>query len=57
MKSNDFRQVDPGRHALIFLGAVHGFLHFRKLQDTILKNENFTDMYNETIQCFINGLK
>ena len=57
MASGQFRQVSPERHALIFFGAVHGFLHFRKLQDTVLRNENFNDMYNETIECFINGLK
>jgi len=57
MASGRFRKVSPERHALIFFGSVHGFLHFRKLQDTVLRNDNFNEMYNETIECFINGLK
>lgn len=57
METGIFRKVNPAHHSLIFFGLVHGFLHFRKLQHTVLKNENFTHMYNETVDCFINGLK
>jgi len=51
-----FRKVDPKNFALIFIGNLHGFIHFKKLNKTILKNQNFRDLYSKNIDCFIKGI-
>ena len=51
-----FRDVDPGQYALIFFGSVHGFIHFRKLKNTVLKNEDFQELFRSNLECFIAGI-
>jgi len=57
IKSGNFIEVDTRNYALIFLGNMHGCLHFKKLKSTLLKDEDFDNLYSSCIDCFINGIK
>jgi len=55
IKSGEFRKVDANKCSIILWGTLHGLIQFRKLGDTILKYENFTELYDYGVHCFING--
>jgi AcrR family transcriptional regulator len=51
-----FRDVDPRRQAIILWGTLHGMLHFKKLQKTILAHADHESIYMEAVERFIDGL-
>ncbi len=51
------REVDPRTQAIILWGTLHGMLHFRKLQRTILADVDHETVYMEAVEHFINGLR
>lgn len=44
------------RAALIFWSTIHGMLQFRKLQNTILKGEDFQELYICNVKCVLRSL-
>ncbi len=52
-----FRPGNPRKSAITLWGLIHGLLQFRKLKNTILKNEDFTEVFEDAVQGFISGLK
>ncbi len=57
IESGTYRRVDSRQYALMLLGLVHGMLHFRKLQDTVLRRYSFEELYENSVNNFISGLK
>ncbi len=53
----EFEQVNAMRCAIILWGTVHGLLQFKKLKDTILRGDDFNEIYSYSVECFINGLE
>ncbi len=51
-----FDAVKPKRCAIVLWGTLHGLIQFRKMSDTVLKDENFDDIYDYSVECFISGL-
>jgi len=51
-----FREVDPRRQAIILWGTLHGMLHFKKLERTILADVDHESLYTEAVERFIDGL-
>jgi len=55
----DTEDVDPdaaGKCALIMWGALHGLLQMRKLQDTILRGEDYRELYLDGCDSVIRSL-
>lgn len=44
------------RVALVLWSNLHGMLQFRKLQSTILRGEDFRELYLYTVTCVLRGL-
>ncbi len=57
MKSGVFRKVDPAKHAVSLWGALHGLIHFKKLEKTMLQNENYRDFITYMIDDYLANLK
>ena len=51
-----FKKVDGRRYAVAFWGLLHGILHFKKMEKTILFGENFSSLYQASVETFIKGL-
>jgi len=51
-----FDNVDAGRYAMILWGTLQGMLQLRKMENTILKGEDFQGLYEESVENFIRGL-
>ncbi len=57
IESGIFRPVDSRQYALMLLGQLHGLIHFRKLQDTVLRRYSFKELYENSVDNYISGLK
>jgi TetR/AcrR family transcriptional regulator len=57
MRKGVFRAVDARKFALMFWGAVHGLIQFRKLQTTLLKGENHQVLVEYAIDHLVASLK
>ncbi|MBN1533389.1 MAG: TetR/AcrR family transcriptional regulator [Spirochaetes bacterium] len=56
IESGRFRRIDPLECALMFIGSIHGLIHFRKMDETILRGRNFRALFARHIDCFITGI-
>jgi TetR/AcrR family transcriptional regulator len=52
-----FTESSPGRFAIMFWGALHGLLHFKKLEHTVLENENHMDLYEYSVNKLIDAIR
>ncbi len=52
-----FKPGNPRKSAITLWGLIHGLLQFRKLKNTILKNENFRELFDDAVNGFISGLR
>jgi TetR/AcrR family transcriptional regulator len=52
-----FEKVIPKRCAIILWATLHGLIQFRKMRDTVLKEEDFDELYRYSVDSFIEGLK
>ncbi len=52
-----FAGVDTKRFAFLFLGMMHGIVHFRKLKNTLLAGEGFEELYNKGLEALIDSLR
>jgi AcrR family transcriptional regulator len=57
IERGDFEAVNAKRCAIVLWGTVHGLLQFKKLKDTILKGDDFNEIYSYSVECFISGLE
>ncbi len=57
MQSGIFRDVDPVKHAISLWGALHGLIHFKKLEKTMLQNENYRDFITYMLDDYLANLK
>ncbi|HDP80746.1 MAG TPA: WHG domain-containing protein, partial [Spirochaetes bacterium] len=55
IEDGEFRKVDAKKCSIILWGTLHGLIQLRKLGDTILKDEIFSELYDYGVRCFING--
>ncbi len=55
-KAGYFDTTNAKKCAVVLWGTIHGLLQFRKLKNTILKNDDFDEIYNYSVECFIKGL-
>jgi AcrR family transcriptional regulator len=51
-----FEAENPKRCAIMLWATIHGLIQFRKLRDTILRDEDFDELYRYSVECFIAGL-
>ncbi|HON79182.1 MAG TPA: TetR/AcrR family transcriptional regulator [Spirochaetota bacterium] len=51
-----FKNVNPAKHAVSLWGALHGLIHFKKLEHTMLQNENYRDYINYMLDDFMKNL-
>ena len=52
-----FKAVDPRRQAIILWSAFNGMIQLKKLQKTILANDEYQSLYMEIVDRFLNGLR
>lgn len=52
-----FKEASPGRFSVMFWGTLHGLLHFKKLENTVLEYENHMDLYEYSVNKLIDGIK
>ena len=52
-----FKAVDPRRQAIILWGTFHGMIQLRKLEKTILSNNEHQSLYMEALDRFLDGLR
>ncbi len=52
-----FNEADPKKFSIMFWGTLHGLIHFKKLEKTILENENHERLFDYSVQKLINSIK
>jgi AcrR family transcriptional regulator len=52
-----FNEKDPGKFSIMFWGTLHGLIHFKKLERTILENESHEQLYAYSVQKLVHSLK
>lgn len=52
-----FKEAQPGRFSMMFFGTLHGLLHFKKLENTVLENENHMDLYEYSVNKLIDAIR
>jgi len=55
--SGHFKNVDPVKHAVVLWGSLHGLIHFKKMEETMLQNENYRDYVEYMLHNYISNLK
>ena len=55
--SGEFIRVDAGHYSLLFLGMMHGVIHFRKLKGTMLSEKSFDELYRRGVESMIDSLR
>jgi len=51
-----FADVDASRYAMILWGTIQGMLQLRKMENTLLKGVDYDDLYQASVENFIQGL-
>jgi len=52
-----FNEADPKKFSIMFWGTLHGLIHFKKLEKTILENESHERLFDYSVQKLINSIK
>jgi len=52
-----FKEVDPGRQAIILWSACHGMIQLKKLEKTILPKDSHQSLYCDVVERFLEGLR
>ncbi|OGR12732.1 MAG: hypothetical protein A2277_07560 [Desulfobacterales bacterium RIFOXYA12_FULL_46_15] len=52
-----FKEAEPRRFSIMFFGTLHGLLHFKKLEHTVLENENHMDLYEYSVNKLIDAIR
>lgn len=56
IEDGQFKDVDPKRQAIILWGAFNGMIQLKKLQKTILAQNEYHSLYMEIVDRFVHGL-
>ena len=56
MACGKFKAVDPRRQAIILWSAFNGMIQLKKLQKTILAENEYSSLYMEIVDRFLDGL-
>ncbi len=51
-----FKEVDPRSYAIMLWGALHGLIQFKKMQDTLLQDENYKKIYQYAVDHLVHSL-
>ena len=57
MDQGVFKQVDPERFAIMFWASLHGMINLKKLQTTILANQDYQALYEHTADHLIDSIR
>ena len=57
LDSQIFKVVDARRFAIMFWAALHGLMQFGKLKTTMLKDENYQELLEYSVNYLVNSLK
>ena len=52
-----FIEPDPGKFSILFFGTLHGLLQLKKLEKTILENENHMEIYAYSVGKLMDSIK
>lgn len=52
-----FFEENPSQFSVLFFGALHGLLHFKKLEKTLLENQRHRDLFDYSVQKLIVSIK
>nr|NJM02009.1 TetR/AcrR family transcriptional regulator [Desulfobacula sp.] len=52
-----FKEAEPARFSIMFWGTLHGLLHFKKLENTVLENKNHMDLYEYSVNKLIDAIR
>lgn len=52
-----FKEAAPGKFSILFWGTLHGLIHFKKLERTMLENESHKKLYDYSVQKLIYSIK
>ena len=52
-----FRDVDPANYAVLFWGALHGLVQFKKLKQTVLMGQSHQKLFEYAVDQLIQGLR
>lgn len=52
-----FKEDDPNKFSILFWGSLHGLIHFKKLERTVLENENHEQLYEYSIKKLIASIQ
>jgi len=56
LEDGSFRNVEPRKSAIMFWATLHGLVQMKKMQETILANDDYDVMFRYAVQQFIAGL-
>jgi AcrR family transcriptional regulator len=56
IRTGAFRKVNARKHTIWLWGMLHGLIQFKKLEKTILKNENYGSLVQYAIENFLTTL-
>ncbi|MFO7666757.1 MAG: TetR/AcrR family transcriptional regulator [Desulfobacterales bacterium] len=56
VKSRVFKQIDSRRYSILFWATLYGLTNFKKLKNTILKGDNFNNLFEYSVDNFISNL-
>lgn len=57
MEKGLFKELDPGREAIILWAACHGMIQLKKLERTILSKESHQSLYRAVVERFLEGIR
>ena len=57
IQDGQFKSRDPRREAIIFWSTFHGLIQLKKLEKTILAQDNYRDLYAEAVERLLDGLR
>ena len=52
-----FKEDDPHKFSIMFWGTIHGLLQFKKLEKTVLGNEDHEQLYHYSVKKLISSIK
>jgi TetR/AcrR family transcriptional regulator len=57
MEQGVFFEENPRRYSIMFWATIHGLIRIKKMENTILKNEDYMGLYHFSVDRIVEGLK
>ena len=51
------KENDPRKFSIMFWGTLHGLIHFKKLEKTVLENQSHEEIYNYSVEKLIYSIQ